>query len=128
MCIPLYETHSVRALFYWSSEMSHSFFAAVLASLRRFTPSLLSTLLTWLLTVETRMFRISPISALLLSAQISRSTCISAAVSASLMESLGCKKRGYMAACARTSAISRLRHFAFPDHSSASSSGSTAAP
>ena len=65
MCIPLYETRSVRALFYWSSEMSHSFFAAVLSSLRRFTPSLLSTLLTWLLTVETRMFRISPISALL---------------------------------------------------------------
>ena len=40
MCIPLYKTRSVWALFYWSSEMSHSFFAAVLASLRRFTPSL----------------------------------------------------------------------------------------
>ena len=98
--------------------MSHSFFAAVLASLRRFTPSLLSTLLTWLLTVETRMFRISPISALLFRAD--------------QLQHLHLRCRQCLAHgkpwLQKTGIYGGLCHFAFPDHSSASSSGSTAAP
>ena len=58
------------------SGTSLSFFAAVFASLLRLTPSLVRMWLTWVLTVGNLISIICAISALLLSAQISRSTCI----------------------------------------------------
>ena len=68
--------------------------AARLASALRLTFSFCRMWLTWLFTVGSRMFRISPISALLLSAHSSRSTCSSVAVSVSVCSSGGAKKSG----------------------------------
>ena len=83
-----------RHSFYRSSGMSRSFFAAVLASARRFTSSLSRMWLTWVFTVGSFTSMICAISALLLSAQIKRSICNSVGVSffATLMR--GARKRG----------------------------------